>query len=104
MPLTATKSNIDRCCTSSHSPTPPACGHTGTPNFAASSRIATFSLTPPTRAASICTTSTACAWSSCLNITRFCTCSPVATFTGATARRIVAWPSTSSGLVGSSIQ
>ena len=35
-PLTQTKSNIDRCCTYSHSPTPPACGQTGMPNFAAS--------------------------------------------------------------------
>ncbi len=31
-------------------------------------------------------------------------CSPVATPIGATAVRIAAWPSTSSGLVGSSIQ
>ena len=37
-------------------------------------------------------------------MTRFWTCSPVATRTGATACRIVAWPSTSSGDVGSSIQ
>ena len=35
---------------------------------------------------------------------RFCTCSPVATRIGATARAIAAWPRTSSGLVGSSIQ
>ena len=27
---------IDRCCTYSHSPTPPAWGHTSLPNFAAS--------------------------------------------------------------------
>src|SRR3954447_3511578 len=39
LPLTATKSNIDRCRTSSHSPTPPACGQTRTPNLAASRRI-----------------------------------------------------------------
>jgi hypothetical protein len=38
-----------------------------------------------------------------LNNTRFIPCSPVATPIGATARRIAAWPSTSSGLVGSSI-
>ena len=36
-------------------------------------------------------------------MTRFWHCSPVATPIGATARAIVAWPSTSSGLVGSSI-
>ena len=82
VPLTATKSNIARCCTISHRPTPPACGHTGTPNLAASSRMARFSLTPPTRQASICTTSMASAWSSCLKITRFWTCSPVATRIG----------------------
>ena len=86
VPLTATKSNIARCWTISHRPTPPACGHTGTPNLAASRRMARFSLTPPTRQASICTTSIASACSSCLKITRFCTCSPVATRTGRTAR------------------
>ena len=85
VPLTATKSNMARCWTISHRPTPPACGHTGTPNLAASSRIARFSLMPPTRQASIWTTSIASACSSCLKITRFCTCSPVATRTGATA-------------------
>lgn len=58
VPDSARKSNIDRCCTSSHRPTPPACGRTGTPNSAASSRIARFSSTPPTRAASIWTTPT----------------------------------------------
>ena len=44
-----------------HSPTPPACGQTGLPNFAASKRIATFSLTPATRAASIWTKESASA-------------------------------------------
>src|SRR5438128_11048791 len=39
-----------RCCTISHNPTPPACGQTGTPNFAASSRLARFSFTPATPA------------------------------------------------------
>ena len=39
-----------------------------------------------------------------MNITRLATCSPVATAIGATARAIVAIPSTSSGDVGSSIQ
>lgn len=43
------------------------------------------------------------AWSSCLNTTLLATCSPVATLTGCPART-AAWPSTSSGLVGSSIQ
>src|SRR5437764_427574 len=66
-----------RCCTYSHRPTPPACGHTGTPNFAASSRTASTSLTPPSRHASISQTSMAPAWKSCLKTTRFCTCSPV---------------------------
>ena len=37
-------------------------------------------------------------------MTRFWTCSPVATRIGATPRAIAAWPRTSSGLVGSSIQ
>ena len=73
-------------------------------NLAASNRIATFSFTPPTRQASICTTSRAPACISCLKITRFCTCSPVATRIGAMADRIAAWPRTSSGLVGSSTQ
>jgi len=40
------KSNAERCCTYSQRPTPPACGHTGTLNFAAMSRIARFSFTP----------------------------------------------------------
>ncbi len=62
-----------------------------------------FSLTPATRAASICTKSTAPAWSSCLNTTRLATCSPVATRTGCPART-AACARTSSGLVGSSIQ
>ena len=63
---------MDRCWTSSHRPTPPACGQTGRPYLAASSRIARFSLTPPTRAASICMMSSARAWISCLNTIRFC--------------------------------
>ena len=37
-------------------------------------------------------------------MTRFWTCSPVATRIGATPRAMAAWPRTSSGLVGSSIQ
>src|SRR4029079_15024471 len=73
-------------------------------NFAARSKMARFSLTPPTRQASIWTTSIASACSSCLKITRFWTCPPVATLTARIAARIVAWPSTSSGEVGSSIQ
>jgi hypothetical protein len=63
-----------------------------------------FSFTPPTRAASICTTSTAPACNSCLKTTLLAMCSPVATLIGASARRTEAWPSTSSGEVGSSIQ
>ena len=74
-----------RCCTSSHSPTPPACGQTGTPYFAASSSSASTSLTPPTRQASIWQMPIASAWRSCLNMTRLWACSPVATRIGATA-------------------
>src|ERR1035437_4301336 len=81
---------MDRCCTISHRPTPPACGHTGTPNLAASSRLAMFSLTPATRHASICMMSIAPAWRSCLKTTRLETCSPVATGIGLTARRAAA--------------
>ena len=40
----------------------------------------------------------------CLNLTRFWQCSPVATQLGSIARAMVAWPNTSSGLVGSSTQ
>src|ERR1017187_7637802 len=65
--------------------------------------IASASFTPPTRQASSWQTSIASAWNSCLKITRFCTCSPVATRIGAISRRMRACPSTSSGLVGSSI-
>ncbi|KUL32190.1 hypothetical protein ADL12_23680 [Streptomyces regalis] len=79
-----------------HRPTPPACGQTGTPNFAASSRIARFSLTPPNRAESICTMSTAPACRSCLKTTRLAMCSPVATLMGPTALRTAAWPRMSS--------
>src|SRR5918992_338297 len=104
LPDTATKSNAARCWTSSHRPTPPACGHTGTPNLAASSSTATTSLTPPSRQASIWQTPIPPACRNCLNITRFWQCSPVATAIGATARAIAACPRTSSGLVGSSIQ
>ena len=39
----------------------------------------------------------------CLNMMRFWHISPVATFTGAMPSRILRWPSTSSGLVGSSM-
>ena len=46
------------------------------------SRYAMFSLTPATRQASICMMSIAPACRSCLKITRFVTCSPVATRTG----------------------
>ena len=91
------------CWAYSQSPTPPACGQTGTPNFAASSTTASTSLTPPSRQQSSWQTSIAPSCSSCLKTTRFCTCSPVATRTGATASRMRAWPRMSSGLVGSSI-
>ena len=63
-----------------------------------------FSFTPPTLVASICRMSREPAASICLKTTRLATCSPVATSTGATPARIAAWPRTSSGLVGSSIQ
>ena len=81
----------------------PRAGTPGSPNFAASRRTAITSFTPPIRHASIWQTSIASAWNSCLKITRFWTCSPVATRIGAISRRMRAWPSTSSGLVGSSI-
>ena len=68
--------------------------------LAAISSTARFSLTPPSRHASIWQMPIAPACSSCLNITRFAQCSPVATRTGAIAFAIAAWPRTSSGLVG----
>ena len=58
---------------------------------------------PPSRQASICTTSIAPRMMNCLNMMRFWHISPVATCTGATASRILRWPSMSSGLVGSSM-
>jgi len=63
-----------------------------------------FSLTPPTRAASICTMSMASSCRSCLKMTRFWACSPVATWIGLTVLRMAACATMSSGLVGSSIQ
>ena len=83
------KSNIEKCCTCWQRPTPPACGHTGTPNFAASRTTASTSFTPPSRQQSSWTASIAPSCSSCLKTTRFCTCSPVATRTGVTASRIL---------------
>jgi len=62
------------------------------------------SLTPPRRQASIWQNEMASACKSCLKRTRFWQCSPVATPTGETASAMRAWPRTSSGLVGSSIQ
>src|SRR5204862_59209 len=94
---------METCCAYSQSPTPPACGQTGTPNLAARSTTASTSFMPPRRQQSSWQTSIASSWSSCLKTTRFCTCSPVATRTGATASRIRRWPRMSSGLVGSSI-
>src|SRR5215216_4920628 len=73
---------MDRCWTYSHSPTPPACGQTGTPNFAAIRSTAMTSLTPPRRQASIWQNEMASACKSCLKRTRFWQCSPVATPTG----------------------
>ena len=72
--------------------------------MAASSSIAMFSFTPPTRVASSWSTSSAPACRNCLAITRFAMCSPVATGIGATPRAIAAWARMSSGFVGSSIQ
>ena len=63
-----------------------------------------FSFTPATRQASICMMSMAPACSSCLNMTGLATCSPVATRTGCTPRRMAAVPRMSSGAVGSSTQ
>ena len=60
-----------------------------------------FSFTPPTRAESSWIDRLRLEY---LNMTRFWQCSPVATLIGATLLRIAACPSTSSGLVGSSIQ
>ena len=104
-PLTLMKSTIERCWTNSQRPTPPACGQTGTPAFAASRSTARFSFTPPSRQESIWQNEIARAWSSCLKRMRFIPCSPVATPTpsGSIARAIAACPSTSSGEVGSSI-
>jgi hypothetical protein len=59
-----------------------AWGQTGTPNVAASNKMAMFSFTPATRLASICRTESAPACSICLKITRLATCSPVATGRG----------------------
>src|SRR5438445_8570019 len=64
-----------RCSTYSHSPTPPAWGQTGIPNFAASSSTASTSLTPPSRQLSIWQNRIAPACISCLNMTRLWHCS-----------------------------
>ena len=89
----------------SHRPTPPACGQTRTPNLAASSRIAMFSLTPATRVASICRTSQRAGLQELLEH------DPVGHVLAGrdrhrarSPRAIAAWPRMSSGLVGSSIQ
>ncbi len=95
---------MPRCWTYSHSPTPPACGQTSTPRLAAMRSVARTSGMPPTRQASIWQTRMASAWSSCLKMTRLAATSPVATRIGATEAAILAWPRTSSGWVGSSIQ
>ena len=100
------KSKKARCWTYSHSPTPPAWGHTGTPNLAAMITTAMSSLTPPRRHESIWQKSIASACRNCLNITRLWAASPVATPIPNFLRdcRILAWARMSSGLVGSSIQ
>ena len=92
-----------RCATCSQRPTPPACGQTGMPKRLARSITASTSFTPPSRQESIWQNRIAPACISCLKITRFWHISPVATPMGATPRAIAAWPSTSSGDVGSSI-
>ncbi|MNZ83895.1 hypothetical protein D3C78_1026360 [compost metagenome] len=56
------------------------------------------------RQLSICTTSIAPSAMNCLNMIRFWHISPVATFTEPMAARILRWPATSSGLVGSSMK
>ena len=94
---------MDKCCTYSHKPTPPACGHTFRPYLAAINNTAKTSLTPPMRQASICTTSMASRMMNCLNMMRFWHISPVATCMGLIASRMARCASTSSGLVGSSI-
>ena len=101
---TATKSNIDTCWAYSQKPTPPACGQTGTPNFAASSSTASTSLTPPSRQQSSWQTSIAPSCSSCLK-----THAVLDVLARRDANRCdgvadARWPRTSSGLVGSSIQ
>ena len=102
-------------------PTPPACGHTGKLNFFAINKIKIISLTPATRQLSIWTKCTPPLAISCLKTMRFWHCSPVATLSnkeyysvkycnathlipvGLSALAILAWPSTSSSFVGSSI-
>ena len=103
LPETATKSNIARCWTSSHSPTPPAWGHTGSAELGREQQDREVLVDAARRArrrSARCRSASACM--SCLNMTRFWTCSPVAIRTGLTARRMAAWPRMSSGLVGSS--
>ena len=65
--------------------------------------IESTSFTPPTRQLSTWQKPIAPACRSCLKMTRFWQASPVATRMGATSRAMAAWPSTSSGEVGSSI-
>lgn len=103
VPALHRSSIIDICRTYSHRPTPPACGQTFGPDFAAISITASTSLSPPMRQLSICTASMAPSMMNCLNMMRFWHISPVATCTGATPARIFLCPATSSGLVGSSM-
>ena len=79
-----------RCWTYSHSPTPPACGQIGMPNWVDSSMIESTSFTPPTRQLSTWQKPMAPACRSCLKMTRFWQASPVATPIGATALAIFA--------------
>ena len=120
VPLTHIKSNMERCCTSSQSPTPPAWGQTGiwcceregwastwveslvmtgeSHTLAAIRMMAKTSFTPPTRQASIWQMPIALDVINCLKSMRFAQCSPVATRIprGAMARAMARCPRTSS--------
>ena len=104
-PLTRRSRTRRRAATYSQSPTPPACGQTGTPNLAASRTIASTSFTPARRQQSSWQTSMAPSLQQLLEDDAV-----LRVLAGRDADRrdrlrgSRAWPSTSSGLVGSSIQ